>query len=253
MVNMKLTIGLKKGCFLFYPLVMTGLLIVFSVSCRKDDKTDHVSEAGSVADIDGNVYNAVVIGNQEWMAGNLRTTRYNDGSSIDNPGTDNVAWENNTRGAYTWYNNDEASYKDAYGALYNWHAVNTGKLCPAGWRVPSDEDWTTLNRNLPANAGGKLKETGTGHWKETDIWATNESGFTALPGGVRLAAPPGNSGTETTGRFYFIGRTGRWWSSSESSSANAWYRSIHFNSGNLYRSNDYKEAGFSVRCVRDLK
>jgi len=120
---------------------------------------------GEVSDIDGNYYKTIQIGSQIWMAENLKTTRYNDGSNIPLV-TDNTAWSNLTTPGYCWYNNDAATYKNVYGALYNWYAVNTGKLCPSGWHVPSEYEWTLLVNYLGGvyAAGGKLKETGTTHW-----------------------------------------------------------------------------------------
>ena len=116
---------------------------------------------------------------------NLKTTKYNDGTSIPNV-TNDTSWSNLTTGAYCWYNND-VSYKNPYGALYNWYAVNTGKLAPKGWHVPSDAEWTTLITYLGGEsiAGGKLKEAGTTHWLSPNTEATNSTGFSALPGGRR--------------------------------------------------------------------
>ena len=242
---------MKRGYLWIYTLTITGVLLIFSSSCGKDDKDEHRLEPGTIKDIDGNTYQTVIIGSIEWMAENLRTTRYNDGSSINYPGTDNNQWENNTTGAYSWYQNDRETYRDTYGALYNWHAVKTGKLCPAGWRVPTDDDWTEANRSLAANAGGKLKDNNAGYWQGTNTDATNETGFNALPGGGRFSALPGGSRAEVHGYFYYMGKSGRWWTSTEHSPSEAWYRSVHSNSGNLYRSHNYKETGFSVRCVRD--
>ncbi len=138
----------------------------------------------TLLDIEGNEYKTIQIGNQTWMAENLRTTKYNDGSSIPVV-NDNISWLNLTTAAYCWYDND-ISRKDIYGALYNWHTVTSGNLCPAGWHVPKNEEWTVLTAYLGGEsvAGGKLKETGTAHWNPNSD-ATNESGFTALPGGMR--------------------------------------------------------------------
>ena len=118
-----------------------------------------------VQDIDGNNYLTVTIGTQIWMAENLRTTKYNDGTAIPLV-TDNTTWANLTTPAYCWYNNDAKTNGSTYGALYNWYSVNTKKLCPTGWHVPNDTEWTTLTTYLggTAVAGGKLKETGTAHW-----------------------------------------------------------------------------------------
>jgi uncharacterized protein (TIGR02145 family) len=198
--------------------------------------------AGTVSDRDGNVYKTVIIGTQIWMAENLRTTKYNDGTSIPQV-TDAAAWSNLMTPGYCWYNNDAATYKATYGALYNWYTVNRGNLCPSGWHVPSDAEWTGLTAYLggEAFAGGKLKEAGTTHWRTPNTGATNESGFTALPGGGRL-----NFGT-----YYYIGSYGYWWCSTEYSTPNAWNRSMYYGNANVNRVDYDKQYGFSVRCLRD--
>ncbi|MFZ4706867.1 MAG: FISUMP domain-containing protein [Bacteroidales bacterium] len=205
-----------------------------------------ITNPGVVTDIDGNIYQTVTIGTQTWMKENLKTTKYRNGTNIEYPGSNTTTWQNNTTGAYAWYDND-ISWKNTYGTLYNWHAVNnTNGLCPTGWHVPSDTEWSTLTTYLggASIAGGKLKETGTTHWYSPNEGATNESGFTALPGG---------------GRFYFgngvfngIGSVGHWWSSTEYSANSAWNRFITSNLSRVSRENFYgKGSGFSVRCVKD--
>ncbi len=198
-----------------------------------------------VVDADGNFYSTVIIGNQEWFAENLRTTVYNDGTPIPNIRGD-LNWINLTTGAYAWYNNNEASYKETYGALYNWHAVEPGNLCPAGWHVPSDEDWRSLTDYVGGRslAGGKLKSTRTApdahpRWQSPNTGATDEYGFSALPGGIRGE------------NFNFIGIYGFWWSSTENSPEEAWRRFIDFDFVFVSRSHDFKHHGYSVRCVRD--
>lgn len=143
------------------------------------------SETRSILYIDGDVYRTDTIGSQVWMVENLKTTKYNDGSSIPNV-TDNTTWNGLNTGAYCWYNSD-ISNKKPYGALYNWYTLNTGKLAPYGWHVPTDVEWESLIDHLGGEsvAGGKLKESGTTHWQTPNIGATNESGFTAVPGGFR--------------------------------------------------------------------
>jgi uncharacterized protein (TIGR02145 family) len=230
------------------PFAIITALLIFSGGCNKDSADGRVLKPGSVTDIDGNVYRTFIIGNQEWMAENLKTTRYNDGTSVKYPGTDNGAWESNTSGAYSWYNNDQAGYGGTYGALYNWHAVNTGKLCPSGWRVPSDDDWTKVTRFLIA--GTEVKSS-SDSLQFTDTGPADANGFNALPGGVRFSSLPGGSRAVVNGYYYYIGETGRWWTSTGSSPAYAWYRSIYPDTGNVYRSDNYKENGFSVRCVRN--
>jgi uncharacterized protein (TIGR02145 family) len=194
-----------------------------------------------VNDIDGNAYNKVTIGVQVWMAENLKTTKYNDNTSIPLV-TDNAAWVALTTSGYCWYNNDAATYKATYGALYNWYTVNTGKLCPTGWHVPEDAEWTTLITYLGGKlvAGGKLKETGTTHWSSPNTGATNETGFTALPGGNRYF----------NGTYYSIGGYGGWWGSTEDSTTYAWSRFMSCDSTSVGRSYGSKRGGFSVRCVK---
>ncbi len=197
---------------------------------------------GAITDYEGNVYETVQIGNQVWMAENLKTIKLNDGTSIQLV-TNNMEWEHLRTPGYCWYNNDEASYKDTYGALYNWYTVNIEKLCPTDWHVPTDSEWTTLIDYLggPIVAGGKLKEIDTTHWSSPNAGATNESGFTALPGGNRYL----------TGGFVGIGQTGTWWSSTEASVESAWFRYLSHYVSNAYRSGYYKWKGKSVRCVRN--
>lgn len=192
-------------------------------------------------DADGNVYTSVTMGTQTWMVENLKTTKYNDGTSIPNVTVD-ATWAALTTPAYCWYNNN-AAYKPTYGALYNWYTVNTGKLCPAGWHVPTEAEWTTLTDYLggASVAGGKLKESGTAHWSSPNTGATNESGFTALPGGFR----------SVDGTCYFVVFNGFWWSSTESSATYAWLRFVLYDYAGVVRDSGEKPAGFSVRCVRD--
>ena len=196
---------------------------------------------GSITDIDGNTYKTVTIGTQTWMAENLKVTKYNDGIAIPNV-TDNTAWRELTTGALCDYDNTPSN-SETYGKLYNWHAVNTGKLCPTGWHVPSDAEWTELTDYLggTSDAGGKLKETGTTHWNSPNTGATNETGFTALPGGYRYSS----------GTFRYVGDYGLWWSATESNASNAWSRSVGYSYSYVGRVSRDKELGFSVRCLRD--
>ena len=195
----------------------------------------------TMTDIEGNVYNTVIIGNQIWMKENLKTARYNDGTEIPLV-SDKTDWDNLTTAGYCWYENSD-SVGTTYGALYNWYSVNTGKLCPTGWHVPLDEEWTILTSFLGGEdiAGGKLKESGTNHWEYQTTGATNESGFTALPGGYR----------NYTGTFDNVVNFGYWWSATESDAANAWNRYMFYLYPNVYRYSRRKEIGYSVRCVKD--
>jgi uncharacterized protein (TIGR02145 family) len=136
-----------------------------------------------VTDIDGNLYSVIQIGNQTWMGENLRVTHLNDGSPILNE-VDLIDWSNLTTAGYCWYNNNE-QYKEPYGALYNWYAVNTNKLCPDGWHVPSVQEWETLISFLGENAGAKIKVPGLEYWGHTSETVTNITGFSAVGTGRR--------------------------------------------------------------------
>ena len=206
-----------------------------------------------LADVEGNTYNTINIGTQVWMAENLKTTKYNDGTPIPNI-TDNTTWIALTTGAYSDYSNTPAN-SITYGRLYNWYVVdnnaatkvasNGGRnVCPTSWHVPSDAEWTTLTTYLGGEsiAGDKLKESGTAHWASPNTGATNETGFTALPGG--------NRGGD--GLYYIIGNYGFWWSSTEYSTWYAWKRNMHYDGTSVNRANDIKVLGYSVRCVRDF-
>jgi uncharacterized protein (TIGR02145 family) len=197
-----------------------------------------------ITDVDGNTYSTVIIGTQTWMNENLKTTKFNDGSAML-PVTDYSAWVGLTTPAYCWYNNDASTNKDTYGALYNWYAVNTGKLCPIGWHVPDVNELTTLIAYLGGEnvAGGKLKETGTIHWHSPNTGATNSSGFTALPGGYRTS-------TSLT-PFGSVGYTGYWWCSTGSSFNTAWRYLLNSDAGTITKTGDYKLLGLSIRCLKD--
>lgn len=208
----------------------------------------------TVTDIDGNVYQTLMIGTQVWMAENLKVTHYRNGNPITNE-TNPYIWEDLTTGAYCNYNNDENNVA-VYGRLYNWYAVvDFRNIAPAGWHVPTDEEWKQLEIYLGmsqtdadayggrgADEGGKLKETDTAHWSSPNTGATNESGFTALPGGFRYDAP---------GTYYNVGSTAQIWSSTAYNSISAWYRYLHFNSSLVSRYRSGKQSGLSVRCVKD--
>lgn len=200
-----------------------------------------VSFITKASDPDGNIYNVINIGDQIWMAENLKTTKYKDGKSIPNV-TDGTKWAGLTTSAYCWYDNS-INYKNVYGGLYNWYAVKTGKLCPTGWHVPSDDEWATLTDYLGGEnvAGGKLKETGTSHWASPNTGASDESCFTALPGGCR----------RYDGAFLGITGNGNWRTSSEYSSTQVMYRYLFYYSEIMYSNPTNKAAGYSVRCLKD--
>ena len=201
----------------------------------------------TVTDIDGNIYQTVKIGTQVWIVENLKTTKYKNGKTIPLV-TDNHTWSNLTSPGYCWYDNNIITYKDNYGALYNWYAVNTGKLCPSGWHVPTDDEWETLMTYMGGEsvAGKNLKETGTTHWLGHNTEANNESGFTALPGGWRDSVDPFCGAT-----FREIGSCGYWWSSTKYSTVIAFSRNMRYNYNDAFKSDGSKVSGFSVRCLRN--
>jgi uncharacterized protein (TIGR02145 family) len=223
-----------------------GLLFILSISCKKENNG---LTYGSMTDQDGNTYKTIQIGTQIWMAENLKTTKFNDGTSISNV-TDSIGWSNLSTPAYCWYNNDASAYKNTYGALYNWYAVNSGKLSPKGWHIPTDDEWTILVNYLGGDyvAGEKMKESGTTHWQASepgfkDYSGSNSSGFTGLPGG--------NRGLYDVGKFGAIRGGGGWWSSTEYDSTWAWTRSLHYADFMVPRYKELKTFGFSVRCIKN--
>lgn len=209
----------------------------------------------TISDNDGNIYNTVQIGNQCWTKENLKTAKFADCSIIPNT-TENTTWINLSTPAWCNYENSAAN-DPIYGKLYNWFTVTDPRnVCPTGWHVPSDNEWKTLElylgmnaaevneiswRGGEANVGGKLKTT-TG-WESPNTGATNESGFSGLPGGIRTY----------DGTFFGVGQFGIWWSSSEFSTTLAWDRGLIYDLTGSYidRGGTPKFEGRSVRCVRD--
>ena len=224
-----------KNKYRIYHNAILWLLLISVFGCEKE-KTP-VYSGQMVTDIEGNVYNTVKIGDQLWMAEDLKVSKYNDGTTIPNI-TDKTAWQNSSTGACTWYNNEKS-----WGTLYNFYAVNTRKLAPAGWHVATHVDWTALTDYLGGEdvAGGKLKETGSVRWDSPNTGATNESSFTALPGGFRLG----------DGTFSSFGGGGYWWSSTEFDSWNSWTHYIYWSGSIIYRGHYDKREGHSVRCIKD--
>jgi len=204
---------------------------------------------GTLTDVDGNVYKWVKIGTQAWMAENLKTTRYNDNTQIPLV-TVASEWGGLTTPAYCWYNNDENANKATYGALYNWFVLDpltngNKNVCPIGWHVPTDNELATLTDYLEglSGAGGKLKETGLTHWKSPNP-ATNESGFTALPGGLR-----GKS--SSIWKFGLIGYYSGLWMGTETSAENSRSIGIYYTNSGLTLSSYEKKSGLTVRCLKD--
>ena len=195
-----------------------------------------------VTDIDGNTYNTVLIGDQVWMSENLKTSRYRNGGSIPNV-LGYTDWVALTTGAWSYYEHDVAN-NAILGKLYNWYTTLGDTLCPTGWHLPTDAEWTTLTDRLGGEsvAGGKMKSIGTAYWDNPNIDATNSSGFSGLGGGYR---------NESHGDFDVIGVVGYFWSANEYSSSNGLGRVLVNYLGEVFSFNSIKSFGASVRCLRD--
>jgi len=216
-----------------------------------ENKVINVNVIRTVTDFDGNVYRTVKIGNQWWMAENLKTTHYRNGIFIKSMLND-LQWKKATSGARCSYNKDDDNIT-TYGLLYNWYAVNdTSDLAPEGWRVPTDQDWQELERTLGidelqlgisywrgTDQGGKLKESGTTHWTNPNTGATNEYGFNALPGGYRNE--DGSYSDMNTNAFF--------WANAIYNEDHAFYRNLNSTETAIYREKEKLNKGFSVRCV----
>jgi len=229
--------------------LLSFLLIINS--CNKEDNSypDIIFNSDlnyeTIEDIEGNEYKTITIGNQTWMAENLRTTKYNDGTDITEI-TDNSVWTGLSNGAYCTIDNSTNKQDiKIYGLLYNWYAVNTGRLAPKGWHIPTDEEWYTLVNYLGGIqfAGAKMKEIGTTHWESPNNGANNESGFTALPSGHR---------DYYYGEFQYLGKYGSFWSSTPVLTFNAWIYQLSKDDDDVVRwDNSSAKEGYSVRCIKD--
>lgn len=249
------------------PLAIFVCLYLLSVpSCQKDEingnssaesflsaKSKKIKWAGKVKDIDGNRYKKVRIGDQIWMAENLRTSRYNDGTPIPEV-SDQTQWDALTTGAFCWYNNDSASYENVYGKLYNFAVVQTGKLCPAGWHVPEMAEWSALANQFKEAGysnelqGNELIEAGTVHWDTP--FGTNETGFTALPGGLRLA----ESSPSSSVGFMDLGHYAYFYSSSLHSPPLAVFQEMPYLDTFCMTPSScitYIGDGLSIRCIKN--
>jgi uncharacterized protein (TIGR02145 family) len=207
-----------------------------------------VSNPGAGVTFNGYLYSSIVLGNgQEWMAENLRTSTYANGDPIPNI-TDNTQWSNLNTGAWVYYNNN-IQYENPYGKLYNWFSVADARnLCPAGWHVPTDQEWTFMTDYLGGEnvAGGKLKKIGTSNWFSPN-YAGNESGFTALPSGQRIL---GGQFVYIDSNFY--GSIGLWWTSSEyTDQYRAWRRNLSHEDITIGRDVNFKDNGMAVRCLKN--
>jgi uncharacterized protein (TIGR02145 family) len=212
---------------------------------------DIISNPGEGVTFDGYTYASVVLGNgQEWMAENLRTTEYANGDPIPNV-SENLQWLSLTSAAWAHYD-DSSNYDTPFGKLYNWYAVGDSRnVCPSGWHVPSDEEWGDFINYLdPAAEGGsnweniagvKMKSLEQQYWWQSANVATNESGFSGLPGGIRLY----------NGTFGGFGQDGYWWSSTESSATSSWARVLEHNYDHAIRGSADFDRGLSIRCLKD--
>ncbi len=246
-------IKMKSERRIFFLLfLLAGLFFILAITgCKKDPEVKAAVETGTMTDIEGTIYKTVKIGKLWWMAENLKAKKYRNGRSI--VAAQAIAKWNENNAAYCIYN-DGTSLE--YGLLYNWYAVkDSNQIAPAGWHVPTDQDWKDLEQQLGMSAadadkvnwrgsheGEKLKKQGTQTWKQySTIWATNESGFSALAGGCRMF-----SGEWSTplGQVF----TGFWWSA-DSLNDEAWYRYLDYKNANVFRYHGPKNYGFSIRCV----
>jgi uncharacterized protein (TIGR02145 family) len=227
------------------------VLVVFLSNCKKTETKQEVKETGTVTDVQGNIYSTVKIGNQWWMAENLKVKRYNDSSAIQQIFLENPQeWVDNKTGAF-------CPVDARYGLHYNWYALSSNKLAPKGWHIPSDEEWKTLEKEL----GMEAEEANKSAWRGTSesekliskgsigwpsgafaaVYGTNESGFSAAPGGCFAF-----NGIKSD-----LARTAYFWTASQNDKSTAWYRNLTVEQNKIFRHFTYKNYGFSVRCVKD--
>lgn len=218
------------------PNKWSALLLMILAGCYSD------RDDNTVTDIDGNAYRTITVGDQVWMAENLTVTRYRNGDAIPAV-TDDSAWSHLASGAYCHYN-DEQNNTAAYGKLYNWYAINDSRgIAPEGWHVPTEEEIITLMEHLKGDtiAAGKMKSTGTSQWLTPNTGATNETGFSALPGGYRL----------DKGSYHTMGSNGYWWTTTRSYEMYAWTPRLYTGFADVKREPWYEKYGFAIRCIKD--
>jgi uncharacterized protein (TIGR02145 family) len=233
----------------FYAFIVIGLLINLTYSCKKDDATkkqstqdgETIITTDPITDIDGNIYKTIQIGNQLWMASNLNVSHYKNGESLPNI-SDKTVWDTLSTGAYCYYSNQD-SYSSIYGKLYNFYTVvDERNICPDGWHVPSDAEWTTLIDFLGDSiAGPKLMDTNSNLWVATIITTKQNTGFNALPAGFRFF----------NNQFSGMGYSAFFWSSTDRSYNTAWFRLVKSDAENVVRDFAHHNLGYSVRCLKD--
>jgi uncharacterized protein (TIGR02145 family) len=232
---------------IYFLLVVT----VFLGACKEDDREEIIIEKGTVTDIDGNVYQTVRIGNQWWMAENLKTTRFNDGTTINLiENSNNAAWENATVPSYSVINNGTS------GFLYNGIVVRSEKnIAPEGWHIPSDEEWKTLERAIgmensevestafrgEEEANLLASKNSLGWPSGGELFGSNKYGFNAIPGGCRIV----------DGRINIFNTTAFWWAKDTLQNGDGWYRYIDLYDTRVFRQSTFKEYGMTIRCVKD--
>ena len=251
MIQNNILIVFKKfkhsGLFLTCSFASIFLFIVGCTTVNEPVMGDNVT------DVDGNVYHTIIIGTQTWMIENLKTTHYNDNTPISLV-EDSAEWVNRITQAYCWYNNDSTSYKETYGALYNWYTIDSGKLTPKGWHIPTEADWTTLENYVGQYylLSGSLAKilAATTHWKSSinsstigyDKSKNNSSGFSALPGGRRI---------NNAYLFSQVDSIGTWWSSTSKTDSTVLTMTLQYDLSTVEQNNYKKKSGLSIRCIKD--
>jgi uncharacterized protein (TIGR02145 family) len=223
------SIPLSGGCG---SVNATGTITVTVFTCGTN----------TVSDIDLNTYNTVTLGSQCWITENLKTSRYRNGDLIPS-GFNNTNWANLTTGGRSWYFNDSTTYENPYGNLYNFYAVEDSRgLCPLGWHVPSDGEWTTLTNSLSPDASNKMRTTGLTYWSATNLGVSNVTGFSAVGNGARWL----------DGAFVNLKNNAYVWSSTPLDANQIYHRDFRNNNANVIRQwNMNKRVGCSVRCLKD--
>lgn len=228
-----------------FPLVLLSLFLSFTLLavCDKEKSSTGPEEITTVTDIDGNTYQTTKIGSQRWIKENLKVTHYRNGDAIPHV-TDDSTWIRLTTGAYCCYENDPAN-GETYGILYNWHAVNDARgLAPEGSHIATDADWIEIIDYLGGAdiAGGKMKKTGTTYWTDPNTGASNSSGLSMLPGGLRSDLSGDFSGMESSAFF---------WTATEQNSVDAVACKLIYNNAGIGKGETDKRKGLSIRCVKD--